>query len=295
MEQSQKNYLEKNQERFLEELMALLRIPSVSTKTEHKRDMDVCAQRIREFLLNSGCDHAQVISTEGHPVVYGEKILSDDRAIVLVYGHYDVQPADEPEQWQSALFSPVIRDGKIFTRGAADDKGQFHMHLKALEVMLQTGGLKHNVKFLIEGEEEIGSPSLRNFLKEHGDLLRADLVLISDNEMMGMETPSLEAGFRGASVLAVEVTGPVRDLHSGTYGGGVANPILILSKMLASLHDENNHVTIPGFYDRVRVFSAEERKMLANVPFNEEEFKRGLGIRETWGEAGYTPLERTLI
>ncbi|MGZ5190392.1 MAG: dipeptidase, partial [Flavisolibacter sp.] len=290
-----KEYQEKNQDRFLEEMLELLRIPSISAKTENKNDMRTCAELVKKRLLDSGADKAEVMETAGHPVVYAEKIIDPSKPTVLVYGHYDVQPADPLELWNSGPFEPVIKDGKVYARGSADDKGQFYMHVKAMEIMSKTNSMETNMKFLIEGEEEVGSPNLGKFVGEHKDLLKADVILISDSAMISMENPSLDIGVRGLSYIEVEVTGANRDLHSGTYGGAVANPITILSKMIASLHDENNHVTIPGFYDDVVVATKEERELMAKAPFNEKEYKKELGIEELWGEKGFTTNERTGI
>jgi len=261
-----KNYQEKNKDRFLNEMLDLLRIPSISAKTEHKNDMEKCAELVKQRLLDSGCDKAAVMKTDGCPVVYGEKIIDTAAPTVLVYGHYDVQPVEPLALWHNGPFEPVIKDGKVFARGSADDKGQFYMHVKALEILVKTNSLVTNIKFLIEGEEEIGSPSLGKFVGANRDLLKADVILISDSSMLSMENPSLDIGVRGLSYIEVEVTGPNRDLHSGTYGGAVANPVTILSKMIASVHDENNHITIPGFYDDVAVISKEERALMAKAP-----------------------------
>ncbi|RYZ00235.1 MAG: dipeptidase [Chitinophagaceae bacterium] len=288
-------YQKQHQQRFLDEMLELLRIPSVSAKSEHKDDMRRCAELVRQRLLDSGCDRAEVMETAGHPVVFGEKIVDPSKPTVLVYGHYDVQPADPLELWHSGPFEPVIKDGKVFARGSADDKGQFYMHVKALETMVKTGSLESNIKFLIEGEEEVGSPNLGTFVGQNKELLKADVILISDSSMISLETPSLDIGVRGLSYIQVEVTGPNRDLHSGTYGGAVANPITMLCKMIASLHDENNHITIPGFYDDVLEASPEERALMAKAPFDEREYKDDLGVSDVWGEKGYTVNERTGI
>lgn len=255
-----KQYQDQNKERFLEELLALLRIPSISAKSEHNGDMITCAQAVEQALKQAGAPVTKIYETAGHPIVYGEMITDPSFPTVLVYGHYDVQPADPLELWHSSPFDPTIKDGKIYARGACDDKGQFYMHVKALEIMTQTKSLCTNIKFIIEGEEEIGSPHLAEFVKTHTDLLKADLILISDTAMISMDTPSIDIGVRGLSYIEVEVTGPNRDLHSGVYGGAVANPITILSKMIASCHDENNHITIPGFYDDVLSATDAERK-----------------------------------
>ncbi|MBN8855596.1 MAG: peptidase dimerization domain protein [Sphingobacteriales bacterium 50-39] len=290
-----KDYQEKNKERFLNELLDLLRIPSISARSEHKADMTKCAEAVKQSLLQAGADKATIYPTEGHPVVYAEKIIDPSKPTVLVYGHYDVQPADPLELWHSGPFDPIIKDGKIFARGSADDKGQFYMHVKALETMVNTGTMLTNVKFIIEGEEEVGSPNLAKFVTTHKDLLKADVILISDTAMISLEHPSIDVGVRGLSYIQVEVTGPNRDLHSGVYGGAVANPITILAKMIASCHDENNHITIPGFYDDVVEATTAERKLMAAAPFDEKEYKADLGIKELWGEKGYTTNERTGI
>lgn len=290
-----KDYQEKNKDRFLNEMMELLRIPSVSAKSEHKNDMTKCAEAVKDNFLKAGAGKAEVMPTEGHPVVYAEKIIDPAVPTVLVYGHYDVQPAEPLELWHSGPFDPVIKDDKVYARGSADDKGQFFMHVKALELMAKTNSLCTNIKFIIEGEEEIGSPHLGKFVKDHKELLKADVILISDSSMISLETPSLDTGVRGLSYIEVEVTGPERDLHSGTYGGAVANPITILSKIIAACHDENNHITIPGFYDDVLEASAEERALMAKAPFDENEFKKETGAKELWGEKGYTTNERTGI
>lgn len=290
-----KTYQEKNKDRFLNELLELLRIPSVSARNENKKDMITCAETVKTRLEEAGAENVQIIATKGHPVVYGEKIFNPDLPTVLVYGHYDVQPPDPLELWYSGPFEPVIKDGKIFARGACDDKGQFYMHIKAMEMMTQTNSLPVNIKFLIEGEEEIGSAHLETFLSEHKALLKADVVLISDTSMISLETPSIDVGVRGLSYVEIELTGPNRDLHSGVYGGAVANPITILAQMIASLHDENNHVTIPGFYDDVVNATEEERKAMARAPYDEEAYKKDLGVKNLWGEKGYTTNERTGI
>lgn len=290
-----KEYQEKNKERFLNEMLDLLRIPSISAKSEHKPDMQKCAEAVKKSLLEAGCEKAEVMATEGHPVVYGERIIDPAKPTVLVYGHYDVQPPEPLELWNSPPFEPVIKDGKVFARGSADDKGQFYMHVKALEILAKTNSMTTNMKFLIEGEEEIGSPHLGSFVAANKELLKADVILISDSSMLSMETPSLDTGVRGLSYIQVEVTGANRDLHSGTYGGAVVNPITILAKMIAGCHDENNHVTIPGFYDDVVVAGKEERELINKAPFNEQEYKDELGVKELWGEKGYTTYERTGI
>lgn len=295
MQTAWKDYQQQHEQRFLDEMLELLRIPSVSAKKEHKEDMRKCAEVVRQRLLDSGADKAEVMETAGHPVVFAEKIIDTSKPTVLVYGHYDVQPPEPLELWHSGPFEPVIKDGKVFARGSADDKGQFYMHVKAMEIMAKTNSLETNIKFLIEGEEEVGSPNLGKFVAEHKDLLKADVILISDSALLSMDTPTLDVGMRGLSYIQVEVTGANRDLHSGTYGGAVANPITILCKMIASCHDENNHITIPGFYDDVAVPTQEERSLLAKAPFDEEEYKKELGIKELWGEKNYTTNERTGI
>jgi acetylornithine deacetylase/succinyl-diaminopimelate desuccinylase-like protein len=290
-----KDYQEKNKDRFLEELLALLRIPSVSARTENKNDMLTCAEAVKKSLVEAGATTATIYPTEGHPIVYAEKIIDPALPTVLVYGHYDVQPADPLELWNSGPFDPVIKDGKIYARGSADDKGQFYMHVKALETMVQTGTLTTNIKFLIEGEEEVGSPNLATFVKANKALLEANVILISDTSMISMENPSIDIGVRGLSYIEVEVTGPNRDLHSGVYGGAVANPITMLSKMIASCHDENNHITIPGFYDDVVESSDIERAKMAEAPFDANEYAKDLGVTELWGEKDYSSNERTGI
>jgi acetylornithine deacetylase/succinyl-diaminopimelate desuccinylase-like protein len=293
--QSWKEYQLANKDRFLDELLELLRIPSVSARSEHTKDMIACAEAVKKRLLEAGAAKAEIFDTEGHPVVFAEKIIDPSKPTVLVYGHYDVQPADPLNLWHSGPFEPVIKDGKIFARGSCDDKGQFYMHVKAFEMMSKTNSLNTNIKFIIEGEEEVGSPNLATFVKSHKDLLKADVILISDTAMISLENPSMDVGVRGLSYIEVEVTGPNRDLHSGVYGGAVANPITILAKMIASLHDENNHISIPGFYDDVVEANAAERKLMAEAPFDLDEFKKDLGVREVWGEKGYTSNERTGI
>lgn len=289
------DYLAEHKDRFLDELLDLLRIPSVSARSENKMDMVECAEAVKEKLLAAGADTVTIYPTAGHPIVYGEKITDPAKPTVLVYGHYDVQPPDPLTLWHSGPFEPVIKDGKIFARGACDDKGQFYMHVKALEAMHATNDLPTNIKFLIEGEEEVGSPNLATFVNDNKQLLSCDVILISDTAMLSLEHPSIDVGVRGLTYIEVEVTGPNRDLHSGVYGGAVANPLTILSKMIAGLHDENNHITIPGFYDDVAVISADERAKMAEAPFDQKEFNEDLGIAAEWGEKGYTTNERTGI
>ena len=290
-----KDYQEQEKDRFLLELIELLKIPSISARSEHKADMLRCAEAVKERLLAAGADKAVVYETEGHPIVYGEKIIDAAKPTVLVYGHYDVQPPDPLELWHSGPFDPVIKNGAIYARGSADDKGQFYMHVKAMETMIRTGSLPTNIKFIIEGEEEIGSPNLANFVANNKALLDADVILISDTAMISKDDPSIDIGVRGLSYIEVEVTGANRDLHSGVYGGAVANPITILCQMIASLHDENNHITIPGFYDDVIEATVEERQLMAEAPFSEAEYMADLGIQALWGEKGYTSNERTGI
>lgn len=293
MSQTWKNYQEKNKDRFLNEMLDLLRIPSISAKSEHKADMLTCAEAVKKSLLDAGCDKAEVMATDGHPVVYGEKLIDAAKPTVLVYGHYDVQPPEPLELWTNPPFEPTIVDGKIFARGSADDKGQFYMHVKALETLVKTNTMTTNIKFLIEGEEEVGSPNLGKFVAANKELLKTDVILISDSSLLSMENPSLDIGMRGLSYIQLEVTGANRDLHSGTYGGAVANPITILAKMIAGCHDKKNHITIPGFYDDVAVPTKEERKLLRKAPYNEQEYMDELGVKELWGEKGFTTYERT--
>jgi len=291
--QNIKQYVEQNKQRFLDELFELLRFPSVSADPKYKPEVLKTADHVARKLRDAGADNVEVCQTAGYPIVYGEKIVDLSKPTVLVYGHYDVQPADPLELWKTPPFEPTVRDGKIYARGACDDKGQFYMHIKAFELMMQNDGLPCNIKFMIEGEEEVGSSNLGIFVKENKERLKADVVLISDTSMISMEHPSLETGLRGLSYLEVEVTGPNRDLHSGVYGGAVANPATILAKMIASLHDENNHITIPGFYDDVIELTSEERKALNSAPYDEKEYREDLGVNELWGEKGYSTFERT--
>lgn len=293
--QNIKKYVEDNQQRFLDELFELLRFPSVSADPKYAGDVRKTAEFVAQKLKDAGADQIEICETGGHPIVYGEKITDPSKPTVLVYGHYDVQPPDPLELWHTPPFEPTVRDGKIYARGACDDKGQFYMHVKAFEYMLSQNQLPTNVKFMIEGEEEVGSSNLATFVKENKERLKADVILISDTAMISLEHPSIETGLRGLSYLEVEVVGPNRDLHSGVYGGAVANPLTILSKMIASLHDENNHITIPGFYDKVAVLTAEEREALNKAPYDEEEYKKDLGVDALWGEKGYTTIERTGI
>ena len=293
MSNTWKEYQEKNKERFLNEMLDLLRIPSISSKSEHKPDMLKCAEAVKQRLIEAGVDKAVIMETGGHPAVFGEKIIDPSKPTVLVYGHYDVQPPEPLELWHSGPFEPVIKDGKVFARGSSDDKGQFYMHVKAFETMVKTNTLSTNIKFIIEGEEEVGSPSLAKFVAANREILKTDVVLVSDTAMISMDTPSLDIGLRGFCYIQLEVTGPNHDLHSGVYGGAVANPATILAQMIASCHDENNHITIPGFYDDVVSLSDDERKLMAKAPFDLDEYKKDLGIKDVWGEKGFYTIERT--
>ena len=296
-----KSYIEKNKERFLNELIDLLKIPSISADSAYKNDVLATAEAVKTRLEEAGCDVVEICQTPGYPVVYGEKIVDPALPTVLVYGHYDVQPPDPLDLWDSPAFEPVIKktdkhpDGAIFARGACDDKGQMYMHVKAMEFMTKTNQLPCNVKFMIEGEEEIGSESLSWFVENNREKLANDVILISDTGMIANDVPSITTGLRGLSYVEVEVTGPNRDLHSGLYGGAVANPINILTQMIASLHDENNHITIPGFYDNVEELSAEERAEMAKAPFSLDAYKEALDIADVHGEKGYTTNERNSI
>lgn len=290
-----KNYIETNKDRFLEELFELIRIPSISSLSEHKDDMLKTAEHIKKAIIDAGADKAEVLPTVGNPVVYAEKIINPEFPTVLVYSHYDVMPVDPIELWKSQPFEPIVRDGKIWARGADDDKGQGFMHIKAFELMVQTNTLPCNVKFMIEGEEEIGSPSLSRFCQENKEMLKADIILVSDTGMIAPDIPSITTGLRGLSFMEVTVTGPNKDLHSGLFGGAVANPANILCKMIDSLLDENNQITIPGFYDDVIAVSQEERTEMAKAPFNLKEYKKAIDVDEEWGEKGYSTNERTGI
>ncbi len=290
-----KKYIEENKDRFLDELFGLIRIPSISSESARKDDMMKAAEYWKESMLKAGVDKAEIMTTEGNPVVYGEKMVDPSAPTVLVYGHYDVMPVDPVNLWESDPFEPVIRDGKIFARGADDDKGQAFMHAKAFELMVNTDTLPCNVKFMVEGEEEIGSPSLGKFCEEHKELLKADVILVSDTGMIAPDIPSITTGLRGLAYMEVEVTGPNKDLHSGLFGGAVANPINILTKMIASLTDDDNVITIPGFYDDVEDISDNERTEMAKAPFSLDEYKKALDIDEVWGEKGYSTNERTGI
>ena len=299
--QNVKTYVEENKNRFLSELIELLKIPSVSADSAFSQDMLNTAEAVANALKIGGCDTVEICETQGYPIVYGEKIIGTDRPTVLVYGHYDVQPPDPLDLWDSPPFEPVIKptplhpEGALFARGACDDKGQFYMHVKALEYMVQHNELPCNIKFMIEGEEEVGSESLAKFVKENREKLANDIILISDTGMIANDVPSITTGLRGLSYVEVEVTGPNRDLHSGLYGGAVANPINVLTKMIASLHDENNRITIPGFYDKVEELSERERAEMAKAPFDLEDYKTALDIEAVYGEKGYTTNERNAI
>jgi acetylornithine deacetylase/succinyl-diaminopimelate desuccinylase-like protein len=293
--QNIKSYIEENKQRFMSELFGLIRIPSISSMSEHKPDMIRCAEYWKEIIMKAGADKCEIMPTKGNPVVYAEKIIDSSKPTVLVYGHYDVMPVDPVELWKTQPFEPEIRDGKIWARGADDDKGQSFMHAKAFELMVKTNQLPCNVKFMIEGEEEIGSESLYEFCRQNKEMLKADVILVSDTSMIASDIPSITTGLRGLSYWEVKVTGANRDLHSGLYGGAVANPINILCQMIATMLDENNHITIPHFYDDVLEVSDYERKLMAEAPFNLEEYKKGLNIDEVLGEKGYTTNERTGI
>lgn len=289
------DYIKQHQQRFLDELFELLRIPSVSTNTENADDVRRAAEFLQQKLQEAGAEKVEICPTPGHPIVYGEKIVDPALPTVLVYGHYDVQPADPLDLWHSPPFEPEIRDGKIYARGACDDKGQTYMHVKAFETMMQTGNLACNIKFMLEGEEEVGSEHLETFVKENREKIAADIILISDTGMISNEVPSITVGLRGLSYMEVEVTGPGRDLHSGLYGGAVDNPLNALARMIASLHDENGKVNIPGFYDKVEGVPEAERKAMAEAPFSIEEFRKDTGVPEVAGEMGYSTPEHVSI
>lgn len=295
------SYIQTNKDRFLNELIDLLKIPSISADPAYSKDVHATADAVAESLRKAGADVVEVCPTAGYPIVYGEKIINPELPTVLVYGHYDVQPADPIELWDSPPFEPIIKktaihpEGAIFARGACDDKGQMYMHVKAFEAMVASGELSCNVKFMIEGEEEVGSSNLAIFVKENKEKLKADVILVSDTGILSNDTPSITTGLRGLSYVEVEVTGPNRDLHSGLYGGAVANPVNILCQMIASLHDENNHITIPGFYDKVDELSRDERDEMGRAPFSHEKYCEALDIADTHGEKGYTTMERASI
>ncbi len=289
------DYIKANRERFFDELFGLIRIQSISSEASHKSDMIKCAEHWKYLLKQAGADKAEVMPTKGNPIVYGEKIIDPKKPTVIVYGHYDVMPVDPIELWKTNPFEPVIKEGKIWARGADDDKGQSFMHAKAFELMVKTKTLPCNVKFMLEGEEEIGSPSLTEWCAEQKDLLKGDIILVSDTGMIAPDIPSITTGLRGLAYWEVEVTGPDHDLHSGIFGGAVANPINVLCKMIAELHDENGKITIPGFYDDVLTVSAEERKLLAEKPFDEAAYKQAIDVKALKGEKRYTTCERTGI
>nr|WP_299174920.1 dipeptidase [uncultured Allomuricauda sp.] len=296
-----KDYITSNKDRFISELVELLKIPSISADTAFSQDVLQTARAVEKSLVEAGCENTEICETKGYPVVYGDKIIDPNLPTILVYGHYDVQPPDPMDLWDSPPFEPVIKktelhpDGAIYARGACDDKGQMFMHVKAVEFMIKNNQLPCNVKFMIEGEEEVGSDSLADFLEDHKEKLSNDIILISDTGMMANDVPSITTGLRGLSYVEVEVTGPNRDLHSGIYGGAVPNPINVLNKMIASLHDENNHITIPGFYDKVEEVSPEERAEMAKAPFSLEAYKSALDIGDVYGEKGFTTSERYSI
>jgi len=290
-----KTYIEENKERFLEELFGLIRIPSISSISDRKPDMYKAAEYWKKLMLDAGADKAEIFETEGNPVTYGEKIIDPNLPTVMVYGHMDVMPVDPIDLWDTNPFEPVIKDGKIWARGADDDKGQSFMHAKAFEYMVKNNCLPCNVKFMIEGEEEVGSPNLPKFCEDHKEMLTADIILVSDTGMIAPDIPSITTGLRGLMYWEVEVTGPNRDLHSGLFGGAVANPINVLAKMITQMVDENGHITIPGFYDDVIEVNAEERAMMATAPFNEAEYKKAIDVKELAGEKGYSPSEHTGI
>jgi acetylornithine deacetylase/succinyl-diaminopimelate desuccinylase-like protein len=296
-----KSYVQENKDRFIAELIELLKMPSVSADSAYSQDVIETSEVVKLSLEKAGCDFVEICETDGYPIVYGEKIIDKNLPTVLVYGHYDVQPADPMELWTSPPFEPVIKttdihpEGAIFARGACDDKGQMYMHVKAFEYMIQSNTLPCNVKFMIEGEEEVGSVNLKTFVENNVEKLKNDVILISDTGMISNQQPSITTGLRGLSYVEVEVTGPNRDLHSGLYGGAVANPINVLAKMIASLHDENNHITIPGFYDNVEELSLEERAEMAKAPFSLENYKKALDLKDVEGESGYVTNERNSI
>ncbi|MCK9219035.1 MAG: dipeptidase [Bacteroidales bacterium] len=290
-----KDYINENRDRFIHELFGLIRIPSISSLADHKEEMIHAAEYWRKTLREAGCDRSEIFPTEGNPIVYGEKIVDQELPTVLVYGHYDVMPVDPLDLWKSQPFKPEVRDGKLFARGADDDKGQSFMHAKAFELMVQTNTLPCNVKFMIEGEEEVGSMNIAPFCRKNTELLKSDIILVSDTSMIGLSCPSITVGLRGLAYMQVEVTGPDHDLHSGIFGGAVANPANVLTKMIASLTDDQGHVTIPGFYDDVVEITQEERDEMAKAPFDEEEYKKSMSVNALFGENGYSTKERTGI
>ncbi|MGP1350090.1 MAG: dipeptidase [Hoylesella marshii] len=288
-----KQYIKENEERILDELFSLIRIPSVSAQPEHHADMLRCAERWKELLLMAGVDKAEVMPSDGNPMVYAEKMVDPAAKTLLIYGHYDVMPAEPFELWKSEPFEPVVRDGHIWARGADDDKGQSFIQAKAFEYVVKNGLLKHNVKFILEGEEEIGSGSLGAFCQKHKELLKSDVILVSDTSMLSADLPSLTTGLRGLAYWQIEVTGPNHDLHSGHFGGAVANPINVLCKLIADVTGEDGRIRIPGFYDDVDEIPAEERKLVETIPFDIEKYKRSLDVEELFGEVGYNTIERT--
>ena len=287
-----KTYISENEPRMLDELFSLIRIPSISAQPEHHDDMLACAERWRQLLLEAGADEAMVMPSQGNPMLFAQKTVNPEAKTVLIYAHYDVMPAEPLELWKSAPFEPEVRDGRIWARGADDDKGQSFIQVKAFEYLVRNNLLTHNVKFIFEGEEEIGSPSLEAFCQDHRDLLKADVILVSDTSMLGADLPSLTTGLRGLAYWEIEVTGPNRDLHSGHFGGAVANPINVLCQMLARVVDADGRITVPGFYDDVEEVPQAERDMIAHIPFNEEKYKAAIGVKELFGEKGYSTLER---
>ena len=287
-----KTYISENEPRMLDELFSLIRIPSISAQPEHHDDMLACAERWRQLLLEAGADEAMVMPSQGNPMVFAQKTVNPEAKTVLIYAHYDVMPAEPLELWKSAPFEPEVRDGRIWARGADDDKGQSFIQVKAFEYLVRNNLLTHNVKFIFEGEEEIGSPSLEAFCQDHRELLQADVILVSDTSMLGADLPSLTTGLRGLAYWEIEVTGPNRDLHSGHFGGAVANPINVLCQMLARVVDADGRITVPGFYDDVEEVPQAERDMIAHIPFNEEKYKAAIGVKELFGEKGYSTLER---
>ena len=287
-----KTYISENEPRMLDELFSLIRIPSISAQPEHHDDMLACAERWRQLLLETGADEAMVMPSQGNPMVFAQKTVNPEAKTVLIYAHYDVMPAEPLELWKSAPFEPEVRDGHIWARGADDDKGQSFIQVKAFEYLVKNGLLTHNVKFIFEGEEEIGSPSLEAFCQDHRELLQADVILVSDTSMLGADLPSLTTGLRGLAYWEIEVTGPNRDLHSGHFGGAVANPINVLCQMLARVVDADGRITVPGFYDDVEEVPQAERDMIAHIPFDEEKYKAAIGVKELFGEKGYSTLER---
>lgn len=287
-----KTYISENESRMLDELFSLIRIPSISAQPEHHDDMLACAERWRQLLLEAGADEAMVMPSQGNPMVFAQKNVNPEAPTILIYAHYDVMPAEPLELWKSAPFEPEVRDGHIWARGADDDKGQSFIQVKAFEYLVKNNLLTHNVKFIFEGEEEIGSPSLEDFCKDHRELLKADIILVSDTSMLGADLPSLTTGLRGLAYWEIEVTGPNRDLHSGHFGGAVANPINVLCQMMSRIVDADGRITVPGFYDDVEEVPQAERDMIAHIPFDEEKYKAAIGVRELFGEKGYSTLER---